>query len=178
MGFTSTTKLVTLGARRKGRALDGFRKFGPPVRQWESTKEQVDRLIVEQRLVGPLLRMKELQQYAEEVVQHARKNSAVSDSVVESMLVSAEARQVLYEKLVPRYLERNSMFTRVVNLWHRRETDSTRIGLIEFVDRAGEHVPAVPVGQKRVSVLSNVMQFGSRRDRRRYEQEAARLVPR
>lgn len=167
MGFTSTTKWVTLAARRKGRARDGFRKFGPPVKQWEDTKRHLDHLIVEQKFTGPLLRMKELQQYAEEIVHHARKNTSVSNSIVESMLVSAEARQVLYEKLVPRYLERPSMFTRIVNLWHRRETDSTRIGFIEYVDRRGEFVPAVPVGEQKREYVANVLQYGTRRERRR-----------
>ena len=168
MGFLSTTKWVTLAARRKGRARDGFRKFGPPVKQWEDTKRQLDSLLVGQRLTGPLLRMKELQQYAEEIVQNARRNTSISNSVVESMLISSEARQVLYEKLVPRYLSRPAMFTRVVNLWHRRETDSTRIGFIEFVDRRDEFVPASPVGEEKQEFIDNIMQFGTRRERRRY----------
>jgi ribosomal protein L17 len=167
MGFTSTTRVITLHARRKGRALDGFRKFGPPVKQWEHTKRLLDRLIVEQRISGPLLRLKELQQYAEEVVTHARKNTPVGDSIVESMVISAEARQVVYEKLVPRYAERPSLFTRVVNLWHRRDTDSTRIGFIEFVDRPGEFMPAFPVGEARRELIDRTLTDGTRRDRRR-----------
>lgn len=131
----------------------------------------LDRLLVEQKISGPLLRLKELQQYAEEVVTHARKNTSVGESVVESMLTSSEARQVLYEKLVPRYAERRNMFTRVVNLWHRRDTDTTRIGMIEFVDRPGEMFPAPPVGVVRDEFLSSVQESGSRRERRRYEQE-------
>jgi large subunit ribosomal protein L17 len=169
MGFTSTTRSITLRARRKGRAFDGFRKFGPPVKQWEETKRLLDRLIIEQRFTGPLLRVKELQQYAEEIVYHARKNTSVSDSIVESMLVSAEARQVLYEKLVPRYVDRPNMFTRVVNLWHRRDTDSTKIGFIEFVDRRGEFVPAPAVGDARAALLDELKESGSRRERRRLD---------
>jgi large subunit ribosomal protein L17 len=175
MGFTSTTRLITLRARRKGRAADGFRKFGPAFTQWEETKALLDRLIVEQRYTGPLLRVKELQQYADEIVVHARKNNPVSDSIVESMLISSEARQVLYEKLVPRYLDRSNMFTRVVDLWHRRDTDSTRIGFIEFVDRSGEFRPAEPVGAPRVSYLKDVMANGTRRERRKVHNEARSL---
>ena len=167
MGFLSTTKTITLRARRKGRSLDGFRKMGPAPKQWEATKSLLDRLLVEQRITAPLLRVKELQQYAEEVVVHARKNTSVSDSIVESMIKSSEARQVLYEKLVPRYRDRKNMFTRVVNMWHRRETDSTRIGLIEFVDRPGELFPAKPVGQALKAYEDHIREFGSRRDRRR-----------
>jgi len=169
MGFISTTRSITLRARRKGRAFDGFRKFGPPVKQWEETKRLLDRLIVEQKFTGPLLRVKELQQYAEEVVVHARKNNAVSDSIVESMLISSEARQVVYEELVPRYTERPNMFTRVVNSWHRRDTDSTRIGFIEFVDRPGEFIPAPPVGKELEKLNQLIQETGSRRDRRRLE---------
>jgi large subunit ribosomal protein L17 len=171
MGFQATTRVITLNARRKGRAFDGFRKFGPPFKQWEETKKLLDRLIVEQRVSGPLLRLKELQQYAEEIVFHARKNTQVGDSIVESMLVSSEARQVLYEKLVPRYTQRQNMFTRVVNLWHRRDTDATRIGMIEFVDRSGEMFPAEPVGDVKKEMINEIMANGSRRERRRYEQE-------
>ena len=98
---------------------------------------------------------------------HARKNTSVSDSVVESMIRSAEARQVLYEKLVPRYRDRPNMFTRVVNMWHRRETDATRIGMIEFVDRSGEIFPSKPVGPAREAFVKQVIENGSRRDRRR-----------
>jgi ribosomal protein L17 len=171
MGFQSTTKLITLHARRKGRAHDGFRKFGPSFKQWEETKSLLDRLLVEQRVSGPLLRLKELQQYAEEIVFHARRNTSVGDSIVESMLISSEARQVLYEKLVPRYSQREKMFTRVVNLWHRRDTDATRIGTIEFVDRPGELIPAEPVGEARQAMIQQIMTEGSRRERRQYEQE-------
>lgn len=166
MGFISTTRVITLNARRKGRSLDGFRKFGPPVKQWETTKRLLDKLIVEQRVSGPLLRLKELQQYAEEIVVHARKNNPIGDSIVESMLISAEARQVLYEKLVPRYAQRPDMFTRVVNLWHRRDTDSTRIGFIEFIDRSGEFTPAPLVGDARRTYLEGVLEEGTRRERR------------
>ncbi len=169
MGFISTTRSITLRARRKGRAYDGFRKFGPPVKQWEETKRLLDRLILEQRFTGPLLRVKELQQYAEEAVIHARKNTPVSDSIVESLIISSEARQVLYEELVPRYTERPNMFTRVVNLWHRRDTDSTRIGFIEFIDRPGEFVPARPVGRELAKLNQSIQETGSRRDRRRLE---------
>ena len=171
MGFQSTTRLITLRARRKGRAYDGFRKFGPPVKQWEETKRMLDRLLVEQRVSGPLLRLKELQQYAEEIVVQARKNTSVSDSIVESMITTAEARQVLYEKLVPRYTDRPNMFTRVVDLWKRRDTDSTRIGMIEFVDRPGEAFPAPPVGDARTEMIRDIMEHGSRRERRKYAPE-------
>jgi large subunit ribosomal protein L17 len=171
MGFQSTTRLITLNGRRKGRAFDGFRKFGPPFKQWEETKALLDRLIVEQRLTGPLLRLKEIQQYAEEVIFHARKNTSLGSSIVESMLVSSEARQVLYEKLVPRYSDRKNLFTRVVNLWHRRDTDATRIGMIEFVDRSGELFPAEPVGALRRAIIEETMLSGSRRDRRKHEKE-------
>jgi large subunit ribosomal protein L17 len=172
MGFQSTTRVITLRARRKGRAFDGFRKFGPSFQQWEDTKKLLDRLIIEQRIEGPLLRLKELQQYAEEVVFHAKKNSSVGDSIVESMLVSSEARQVLYEKLVPRYTHRPNLFTRVVNLWHRRDTDSTRIGMIEFIDRTGEMYPAEPVGDVKAHIRQEVSVNGSRRERRRCDLRA------
>ena len=171
MGFQSTTRVITLNARRKGRAFDGFRKFGPSFKQWEDTKQLLDRLIVEQRLTGPLLRLKELQQYAEEIVFHARKNTSVGDSVVESMLISSEARQVLYEKLVPRYFERRNLFTRVVNLWRTRDTDSTRVGMIEFIDRPGEMFPAKPVGAAHEEQVRQASEHGTRRERRRFEQE-------
>jgi large subunit ribosomal protein L17 len=171
MGFQSTTKVITLHARRKGRAFEGFRKFGPSFKQWEDTKQLLDRLIVEQRITGPLLRLKEIQQYAEEIVFHARRNTSVGDSVVESMLVSSEARQVLYEKLVPRYLDRRNLFTRVVNLWRTRETDSTRIGMIEFVDRPGEMFPAKPVGALYEGQVTQAYEHGNRRERRKFEQE-------
>lgn len=90
-------------------------------------KDWLDKLIIYQRIEGPLNRMKEVQQYAEEIVFHARRSnnsSTYSDmicilyaqsqevsfvdtpystQIVESMLRSAEARQILYEYLVPRY---------------------------------------------------------------------------
>jgi large subunit ribosomal protein L17 len=187
MGFASTTRLITLRARRKGRAGDGFRKFGPAFKQWDETKQLLDRLIVEQRFTGPLLRVKEMQQYAEEIVLHARKSMSllnpilspldtpVSDGIVESMVISAEARQVLYEKLVPRYMERPRMFTRVVDLWHRRDTDSTRIGFIEFVDRPGEFRPAQPVGAAREAHVRDIMENGNRKERRSVSREYRQL---
>jgi len=68
----------------------------------------LDKLIREQRIDVKNPLAKEVQQYAEEVVWRAKQNTPFHDNVVESMLISPEARQVLYEHLVPRYAHRPS----------------------------------------------------------------------
>jgi hypothetical protein len=119
-------------------------------------KSLLNRLLINQR-IGPisLIYAKELQQYAEEVVFLARKcahdPTPRYNFLVESMLKSAEAREVLYEHLVPRYgevaavrgsgVQGSQLVTRVVNAWTFRERDTTPTGFIEFVDRPGELMP-------------------------------------
>merc|ERR1719401_1251360 len=116
MGWMATTRVLAKGARSKGRNAY-FRKFQPAHRQWQMTKNMLNDLVKEQRLELTLPKVKELQQYAEEVVFLAKKNSPYHDGQVESILTSPEARQILYERLVPRYQDRHFHFTRVVNQW-------------------------------------------------------------
>ena len=127
-----------------GKARQGFRKLTASYRQWEIIKSQLNRLIVYQRIELSSIWAKELQQYAEEIVSLAKKNTPYHDGLVESMLKSPEAREVLYERLVPRYHERKGLCTRVVNQFRFRERDTTPISFIEFIDRSGELFPASP----------------------------------
>merc|ERR1711879_443747 len=108
-----------------------------------------NQLVLEQRLELTLPKVKELQQYAEEVVFLAKKNAPYHDGLVESMLTSPEARQILYERMVPRYRDRHFHVTRVVNQWRYRERDAAPMGFLEYVDRPGEIRPANPVGAAR-----------------------------
>lgn len=70
-------------------------------------KDMLNLLILNQRLETSLPRAKELQQYAEEIVFLAKKNSPYHDGLVESMLTSPEARRILYERMLPRYKDLN-----------------------------------------------------------------------
>lgn len=115
---------------------------------------------------------RELQQYAEEVVYLAKKNTVHHNGLVESMLTSAPARQILYEKMVPRYKDRPFYFTRVVNKWELRERDAAKLGFLEFIDRPGEYRPANPVGAERRSFVRETMEHGTRRERRKLVKEA------
>lgn len=111
---------------------------------WEFTRRMLNALVVNQRVYSTLLRVKELQQYAEELVRFARANDHFSNRLVESILITPEARSILYEYLVPRYAEHIGLKTRVTNLYDRRERDSAYTGQIEFVDvsNAGKKVQA------------------------------------
>ncbi|GIX62738.1 50S ribosomal protein L17 [Babesia caballi] len=163
MGFSATARLVAHGQR--GRV---FRKFrGQPPKRFDWIKNQLDRLLRDGRVEVTLPRAKELQQYAEEVVFHAKKDTPESDLVVESMLRTPEARQQLYERYVPLYAERSFFCTRVVNQWRLRFHDAAPMAYLEFVDRPGELRPAKPVGSKKLLHVHALMQ-GSRRDYRKY----------
>ncbi len=157
MTYSSTIQLWRRGAQASGKNRQGFRKLLPAYRQWEVMKSLLNRLVINQTL-GPisLIYAKELQQYAEELVtlgKVAARNpiNHRASSLVESMLKSSEARDVLYEHLVPRYstsiyCNRHStrniqLYTRVVNTWTFRERDTTPLGIIEFVERPGELLP-------------------------------------
>ena len=144
MGFYSTIRLRQLAARAKGKAKDGFRKFCASHRQWELMKSHLNRLIIYQRLEMSLIWARELQQYAEELVHLAKKNTPYADGIVESMLKSPEAREILYERIVPRYEFRDGLVTRVVNQYRFRQRDTTPMAFIEFIDRPGELFPAKP----------------------------------
>jgi len=164
MGWMYTTKFIAKGARSKGRNAY-WRKFVPQTKQWQMMKDLLNRLVKEQRLELTLPKAKELQQYAEEIVFLAKKNTPYHDGLVESMLTSPEARQLLYERMVPRYQDRHFHFTRVMNTWRYRERDTAQTGVIEYVDRPGELRPANPVGAARVQHVAREF-LDTRRGRR------------
>jgi len=176
MGWMATTRFITKGARSKGRNAY-FRKFEPAHRQWGMMKDLLNQLVMQQRLEMTLPKAKELQQYAEEIVFLAKKNTDYHDSQVEGMLTSPEARQILYERLVPRYQNRHFHVTRVVNMFKLRERDTAPLGLIEYVDRPGELRPANPVGAARVQEVAHEF-LESRRGRRKHLSEMQRILAR
>lgn len=102
----------------------------------------------------------------------AKKDVPRARHMVESIIVSPRARQILYEKLVPRYAYRPGHYTRVVDSWVIRASDASRMGYIELVDRAGEIRPAAPVGYEKRAYLWNVYQSGTRRDQRKAWKQA------
>merc|ERR1712019_278534 len=118
-------------------------------------KAMLNTLVKTQRIETTLPKAKELQQYAEEIVFPAKKNTAYHDGLVESMLTSPEARSILYERLVPRYRHRPFHFTRIVNQFRFRMRDTTKMAFIEYVDRPGELRPANPVGAARVQHVAS-----------------------
>eukprot|EP00927_Polykrikos_kofoidii_P085661 TRINITY_DN9374_c0_g1_i1.p1 TRINITY_DN9374_c0_g1~~TRINITY_DN9374_c0_g1_i1.p1 ORF type:complete len:200 (+),score=32.09 TRINITY_DN9374_c0_g1_i1:107-706(+) len=174
MGWMATSRFIAKGARSKGRKAY-FRNFMPAHQQWPLMKDYLADLIKQQRLEIALPRAKELQQYAEEVVFLAKKNTAYHDGLVESMLHSPEARRILYEHMVPRYADRHFHFTRIVNQWSFRERDVQKMAYIEYVDRPGEIRPANPVGAARVQRVA--MEFlSTRRGRRQHGSEMGRIL--
>mmetsp|Transcript_97669 Transcript_97669/g.173990 ORF Transcript_97669/g.173990 Transcript_97669/m.173990 type:complete len:214 (+) Transcript_97669:128-769(+) len=174
MGWMSTTRRVARGARSKGRRVY-HKVFAPSHQQWAMMKEMLNVLVKEQRLETTLPKAKELQQYAEEVVFLAKKNSPYHDGLVESMVTSPEARQILYERLVPRYQDRHFHVSRIVNLWQYRERDTAPMAVIEYVDRPGELRPANPVGAARQQHIA--MEFlETRRARRQHLSEISRML--
>ena len=68
---------------------------------------------------------------AREVIWHAKRNTPYSDSVVESLIISPEARQIVYEKLVPRYRHRPFFFTRLLRHWTVKFNDNSHIARLE-----------------------------------------------
>merc|ERR1711879_1063617 len=152
-----------------------FRKFAPAFKQWGQMKNMLDILVKTQRIETTLPKAKELQQYAEEIVFLAKKNTAYHDGLVESMLTSPEARAILYERLVPRYRDRQFHFTRIVNQFRFRMRDTTKMALIEYVDRPGELRPANPVGAARVQHVANEF-LATRRGRRRHLGEMQKIL--
>merc|ERR1712008_467023 len=105
----------------------------------------------------------------------AKKNTAYHDSQVESMLTTAEARQILYERMLPRYQDRAFHFTRVVNMFRYRFRDTAQLGIIEYIDRPGELRPANPVGAARVQHVAQEF-LATRRGRRRHLTEMERIL--
>mmetsp|Transcript_21635 Transcript_21635/g.40102 ORF Transcript_21635/g.40102 Transcript_21635/m.40102 type:complete len:212 (-) Transcript_21635:49-684(-) len=176
MGWMRTARFIARGRRAKGRGFF-FRKLDPAFRQWDNMKKHLNDLVKEQRIELTLHRCKELQQYAEEVVFLAKKNTPYHDGLVESMLTSAEARQILYERMVPRYQDRHFHVTRVVNLWRYRDRDAAPLGFLEYVDRPGEVRPANPVGAARDQYVASEF-LATRRGRRRYLFEMQRMLNR
>ncbi|KAF8817999.1 putative 50S ribosomal protein L17 [Cardiosporidium cionae] len=169
MGFTSTLKFVNLGIRRRL-----FRKLKRPHHQWDMLKNMLDSLIKQERIQTTMAKAKELQQYAEEIILLAKKDTPEADLKVESMLRTSAARRKLYEILVPRYSVRTFYFTRIINQWRFRMRDAVNMAYIEYVDRPNELRPAKPVGFERILFIWQQMQF-NRLNFRRYEAEARKL---
>lgn len=140
-------------------------------------KELLNQLVIEQKLETTLPKVKELQQYAEEIVFLAKKNTPYHDGLVESMVTSQAARQIIYERLVPRYRDRHFHFTRIMNKFAYRERDTAPLGIIEYVDRPGELRPANPVGAAQVQEIAREF-LATRRGRRRYLPEMQRILGR
>mmetsp|Transcript_118276 Transcript_118276/g.331272 ORF Transcript_118276/g.331272 Transcript_118276/m.331272 type:complete len:236 (+) Transcript_118276:99-806(+) len=176
MGFMGTTRFLAKGARSKGRRVY-FRKFAPAHRQWAMMKNMLNDLVKEQRLEMTLPKAKELQQYAEEIVFLAKKNTPYHDGLVESMLTSPESRRILYERMVPRYTDRMFHFTRVLNHFKYRFRDSAPMATIEYVDRPGELRPANPVGAARDQFVAAEF-LATRRGRRKHAGEVERMLGR
>lgn len=177
-GWLATVRFITLNARSRGQRL-WYRRFKPNHKQWQAMKWHLNDLIMKQRLHLTLPWAKELQQYAEELIYLAKKNDPHNNGMVESMLMSPAAREILYEKLVPRYRDRPFHFTRIVNKFQLRDRDAAKMGFIEFIDRPGEHCPAPPAGDEKVEYVKSVMEYGTRRERRKMIGEAQNmgLVP-
>jgi ribosomal protein L17 len=169
-GWIVHQKYINIHVQRKP-----FNKIwkGPPFKEWHRMKGFLDKLIREQRIDVKNPLAKEVQQYAEEVVWRAKQNTPFHDNVVESMLISPEARQVLYEHLVPRYAHRPFFFTRIQRHWTVRFNDSAHLSTIEFVDRPGELRPARPDRADRPAFV--LAELETRRGRRRYRSEALKL---
>lgn len=176
MGWFATSRFIARGARSKGRNAY-FRKFMPAHRQWPLMKAMLNDLVKNQRLETTLPRAKELQQYAEELVFMAKRNTEYHDGVVDSMLNSAEARRILFERMVPRYQDRPFHFTRIVNQFKYRERDTAQMAYIEYVDRAGEFRPAKPVGAARDQWLASEF-LQTRQGRRRHLSAMQRMLSR
>ncbi|CAD7950866.1 unnamed protein product [Amoebophrya sp. A120] len=172
-GWMCSTKHITLGAQSRGQKV-WFRKFFANHKQWFRMKWHLNDLILKQRLHLTLPWAKELQQYAEDMMYCAKKNTPHYNGLVESMLVSSAARQILYEQLVPRYKDRPFFFTRLVNKWQTRERDGAPMGFLEFVDRPGEYKPARPVGEERMRYIEHQLEHGTRRERRIFARKALR----
>ncbi|EER15428.1 ribosomal protein L17, putative [Perkinsus marinus ATCC 50983] len=165
-GRWDSMRFYRLGHMKHGKEKQGFRRIGPSFRYWYEMKDWLDKLIIYQRIEGPLNRMKEVQQYAEEIVFHARRNTPYSTQIVESMLRSAEARQILYEYLVPRYKDRPYFVTRMLNPFYLRYYDAQQRGYLEFIDWPGEFRAANPVGEgrkKRVAIEFDASRKGRRK---------------
>merc|ERR1711879_343704 len=134
-----------------------------------------NQLVLEQRIEATLPKAKELQQYAEEIVFLAKKNTPYHDGLVESILTSPESRRILYERMVPRYVDRQFHFTRIVNQFRCRERDTAKMAWIEYVDRPGELRPANPVGAARAQYVASEF-LATRRGRRRHLGEMQRIL--
>ncbi|CAD7932071.1 unnamed protein product [Amoebophrya sp. A25] len=174
-GWMCSTKHITKDARSRGQKI-WYRKFKSNNRQWRMMKWHLNDLILKQRLHLTLPWCKELQQYAEELIYLAKKNTPHYNGLVESMLISSAARDILYEKLVPRYFDRPFFCTRVMNKWQFRERDAAPMGFIEFVDRPGESQPARPVGTQKIRYIEHMLANGSRRERRIFAGKARKEV--
>ncbi|KAL8271039.1 hypothetical protein Esti_005024 [Eimeria stiedai] len=160
MGFTSTFKFLNLGVRRR----TWRRTKKQPPHRWDAIRNQLDQLVRFGRIETTIARAKELQPYAEELIQLA-KRCPKKALAVESILRTPAARRRLFEEYLGVYRHRNFFFTRVVNQFRLRMRDAAPMAYIEFVDQPGELRPAQPVGAERQRTIWQQME-STRKQRR------------
>src|SRR3989344_6448404 len=110
------------------------RKFGRSKTQKRALLNSLAlNLIVREKIKTTLPKAKELRPFIEKLVTHAKKNDLATKRLIMSKL-SGHPREIkkLFEKLAPKYADKNGGYTRILKLGARK-SDASPMAIIEFV---------------------------------------------
>lgn len=91
-------------------------------------------LITHGRIETTVLRAKELRRIVEKLVTRGRVDTVHSRRIARKTLRSVDAVNALFEKVAPRFKDRNGGYTRVLKKSAPRTGDAAEMAFLEFVD--------------------------------------------
>ncbi len=110
------------------------RKFGRSKNGRAALKSSLAlNLIVREKIKTTLPKAKELRPFIEKMVTRAKKNDLAGRRLIISRLDNREREtKKLFEKIAPKYSDRNGGYTRIMKLG-KRKSDGSEMAIIEFV---------------------------------------------
>lgn len=89
-------------------------------------------LILEKRIETTVPKAKELKRFTEKLISSAKKGPNSSYDTVMKKIPQKDVCKILYEEIVPKYMERNGGYVRIIRTT-RRKGDNAEMAIIEFV---------------------------------------------
>jgi large subunit ribosomal protein L17 len=94
-------------------------------------KSLVFNLVAREKIKTTEARAKELRPFIEKFVTRAKKDNLANRRLLIAKLGQQTAKK-LFEKIAPKYKDKNGGYTRIIKLPHRK-SDASKMAIIEFV---------------------------------------------
>jgi len=110
------------------------RKFGREKNQRNALLRSLAlNLIVREKIKTTLPKAKELRPFIEKIITQAKRNNMASRKLVVSKLFNRKVEvKKVFDKLAPKYIDKNGGYTRIIKLGARK-ADGAQMAIIEFI---------------------------------------------